>query len=56
MKRTTVTLPETTMENIRVLAGINKRGISSEIEIAVDRWISTNKDMIDKAQNRATKP
>jgi hypothetical protein len=54
MKRTTITLETATMNDLHVLAKLNKRSLSSEVAIAVARWLIMNSAVV--AQAKSSKP
>lgn len=53
--RTTITLETAASKDLRALADFNKRSISSEIAIAVDRWLLMNSAIVSEAKTNNKK-
>ena len=51
--RTTINLPTAVLDDLHRLAEFNKRTLSSEIGIAVERWLLMNSEVI--AQDKTNK-
>jgi metal-responsive CopG/Arc/MetJ family transcriptional regulator len=50
--RTTIDLPENMLKDVYKLARINRRTRSSEIAVAVERWLTVNESVLGQVKSK----
>lgn len=50
--RTTINLPTAILADVHTLAAFNRRTVSSEIEIAVTRWLLLNSEIVRREKTK----